>query len=94
MFFGLEHTGRDAAVITAFWGILFTSAYMFYGEDPVAWLFLLWTCLWVTVAAALNLSIYLLKRTRAARESGSTCGQAGIRELGGSTISKDAAAAC
>lgn len=60
VFFGLECTGRGAAVIGVFWGVLLLSAYLFYQVDEYAGLLLLPTCGWVTVAAALNLSIYLL----------------------------------
>lgn len=58
VFFGLECVGRGAAVISAFFGMLLTSAYVFYQEDPTAGLFLLPTCGWVLVATALNWSIY------------------------------------
>lgn len=59
VFFGLQCTGRGAAVITLFWGLLLTSAYLFYSIDPSAGKFLLPTCGWVSVATALNWNIYL-----------------------------------
>ena len=59
VFFGLQCTGRGAAVITLFWGLLLTSAYLFYSIDPSAGTFLLPTCGWVSVATALNWNIYL-----------------------------------
>lgn len=62
VFFGLECTGRGLAVIGAFWTVLWLSAYLFYGVDKYAGLLLVPTCLWVTVAAALNWSIYLLNK--------------------------------
>mmetsp|Transcript_11630 Transcript_11630/g.18912 ORF Transcript_11630/g.18912 Transcript_11630/m.18912 type:complete len:103 (+) Transcript_11630:368-676(+) len=62
VFFGLECTGRGLAVICTFWSVLWLSAYLFYRVDPNAGLLLLPTCLWVTVASALNWSIYLLNK--------------------------------
>jgi len=62
VFFGLECTGRGLAVISIFWSLLWLSAYLFYKVDQSAGLLLLPTCLWVTVAASLNLSIYLLNK--------------------------------
>jgi benzodiazapine receptor len=59
VFFGLQCTGRAAAVVTAFFGLLLTSAYVFYTIDPSAGLFMLPTCGWVLVASALNWNIYL-----------------------------------
>ena len=58
VFFGLQCTGRGLAVILTFWSVLWTSAYLFYQVDEAAGLFLVPTGLWVTVAAALNASIY------------------------------------
>ena len=60
VFFGTESTGRGLVVICAFWSVLWLSAYLFYRADMYAGLLLLPTCLWVTVAASLNWSIYLL----------------------------------
>jgi len=62
VFFGLQCTGRGAATITVFYALLLASALLFYQSDPVAGLFLLPTCCWVTVATALNWSIYLKNR--------------------------------
>ncbi|KAL7532076.1 hypothetical protein ACHAXR_004413 [Thalassiosira sp. AJA248-18] len=62
VFFGLECTGRGLAVIYAFWSALLLSAYLFYKTDQYAGLLLLPTCMWVTVATALNWSIYLLNK--------------------------------
>lgn len=59
VFFGLQCPGRGAAVITAFLGLLLTSAYLFYSVDPQAGKLLLPTCGWVLVASALNWNIYL-----------------------------------
>lgn len=61
-FFGLQCIGRGVFVITTFWAVLWTSSYLFYKVDPMAGLFLTPTCGWVTVAAALNWSIYLLNK--------------------------------
>ena len=62
VFFGLQCTGRGLAVILAFWSVLWTSVYLFYQVDKAAGLFLVPTGLWVTVAAALNGSIYVLNK--------------------------------
>jgi benzodiazapine receptor len=59
VFFGLQCPGRGVAVITTFFGLLLTSAYLFYCVDPLAGKFMLPTCGWVFVAASLNWSIYL-----------------------------------
>jgi tryptophan-rich sensory protein len=59
VFFGLQCPGRGVAVITTFFGLLLTSAYLFYSVDPLAGKFMLPTCGWVFVATALNWSIYL-----------------------------------
>jgi tryptophan-rich sensory protein len=59
VFFGMQCIGRGTAVITAFYGLLLASTYAFYQVEPSAGLFLLPTCGWVTVATALNWSIYL-----------------------------------
>ena len=59
VFFGMQSIGRGVAVITAFYGLLLASAYTFYQVEPSAGIFLLPTCGWVTVATALNWSIYL-----------------------------------
>ena len=62
VFFGLQCTGRGLAVILIFWSVLWTSVYLFYQVDKAAGLFLVPTGLWVTVAAALNGSIYVLNK--------------------------------
>ena len=62
VFFGLECTGRGLAVILTFWSVLLLSAYLFYGVDQSAGLLLVPTSLWVTVATALNWSIYVLNK--------------------------------
>lgn len=59
VFFGFQCTGKGAAVISVFFGLLLSSAYLFYGVDPLAGKFLLPTCGWVTIATALNWNIYL-----------------------------------
>eukprot|EP00970_Alexandrium_tamarense_P001231 scaffold130_cov185-Alexandrium_tamarense.AAC.14 len=64
VFFGLQCIGRGMAVIFTFWSVLWSSAYLFREVDSSAGLFLLPTCLWVTVAAALNWSIFLLNREK------------------------------
>ncbi|KAL3919053.1 MAG: hypothetical protein SGILL_003949, partial [Bacillariaceae sp.] len=58
VFFGLQCTGRGFAVIQLFYGMLLTSAYMFYTIDEKAGYFMLPTVAWVTVATALNWNIY------------------------------------
>lgn len=60
VFFGLECTGRGLVVIKAFWIVLFASAYLFYNVDQVAGMLMLPTCAWVSVATALQWSIFLL----------------------------------
>jgi benzodiazapine receptor len=62
VFFGLQQTGSGVVIISTFWTVLLTSAYLFYQLDPSAGLFLVPTCLWVSVASALNWSIYLLNK--------------------------------
>lgn len=62
IFFGLQCTGRGAAVITLFLGMLLSSAYLFYQADHTAGLLLLPTCGWVLVATALNWNIYLANK--------------------------------
>jgi len=62
IFFGLQQIKVGVAVISAFWAILVASAALFYQKDPSAGLFLVPTCLWVTVAASLNWSIYYKNR--------------------------------
>ncbi|KAL7486495.1 hypothetical protein ACHAW6_012089 [Cyclotella cf. meneghiniana] len=60
VFFGLQCIGRGVTVISAFWGVLLLSALLFYKVDPSAGIFLVPTFLWVSVAAALNWSIFIL----------------------------------
>jgi len=62
VFFGLQCTGRGAAVITAFFGTLLLSAYLFYAADEAAGKFMLPTCGWVLIATSLNWSIYFLNK--------------------------------
>jgi len=59
IFFGLQQVKAGVVVISAFWMLLVTSAFLFHSINPSAGLFLVPTCLWVTVAASLNWSIYL-----------------------------------
>lgn len=59
VFFGLQCAGRGAAVITAFYGVLLLTAYLFSTVDPTAGLFMLPTSAWVTIATLLNWNIYL-----------------------------------
>ena len=59
VFFGFQCPGRGAAIITAFFGLLLTSAGLFWNVDEVAGRFMLPTCAWVSVATALNWSNYL-----------------------------------
>ena len=62
VFFGLQCTGQGVVVITGFWFVLWSTAFLFYSIEPKAGLYLLPTCLWVTVAMTLNWSIYLLNK--------------------------------
>lgn len=62
VFFGYQCIGRGLVVILAFYSMLLFSAYLFGQVDPLAGKLLLPTCGWVTVATALNWSIYSLNR--------------------------------
>ena len=62
-FFGYQCIGRGLVVITAFYSMLLFSAYLFGQVDPLAGKLMLPTCGWVTVAAALNWSIYSLNKS-------------------------------
>ncbi|KAL3940947.1 MAG: hypothetical protein SGBAC_004600 [Bacillariaceae sp.] len=59
VFFGLQQVKVGVAVISTFWAVLLTSAYLFKEINPSAGRFMVPTCLWVTVAASLNWSIFL-----------------------------------
>jgi len=59
VFFGYQCIGKGVAVITVFFGLLLSSAFLFSGVDPTAGKFLLPTCGWVLVATSLNWNIYL-----------------------------------
>lgn len=58
VFFGQQKVFAGALLITIFYGVLLTSAYLFSQIDATAGLLMVPTCLWVTIAAALNWSIY------------------------------------
>lgn len=58
VFFGYQCIGLGVGVITLFWGVLLTSAFLFRTVDEVSGNFMLPTCAWVTVATCLNWSIY------------------------------------
>lgn len=58
VFFGLECVGRGTFVISLFYAALLTSTYLFYNIDKGAGYYMLPTCGWVTVATALQYSIY------------------------------------
>jgi len=60
VFFGCERIGLGAGVISTFYGMLLASAKLFTDLNPDAGKLMLPTCGWVTVATALNLSIYQL----------------------------------
>ena len=62
VFFGYQCVGRGLVVILAFYSMLLFSAYLFGRVDPLAGKLLLPTCGWVTVATALNWSIYSLNK--------------------------------
>ena len=64
VFFGLQCTGRGAAVISVFYAVLLASAYSFYSIDEKAGYYMLPTVGWVTVATALNWNIYLNNKTK------------------------------
>ena len=58
VFFGQQKVAAGALMISVFYGALLASAYLFAQVDATAGLLMVPTCLWVTVAAALNWSIY------------------------------------
>ena len=58
VFFGQQKVAAGALMITVFYGALLASAYLFAQVDATAGLLMVPTCLWVTIAAALNWSIY------------------------------------
>ena len=58
VFFGQQKVFAGALMISVFYGALLASAYLFAQVDATAGLLMVPTCLWVTVAAALNWSIY------------------------------------
>ena len=58
VFFGQQKVFAGALMITVFYGALLASAYLFAQVDATAGLLMVPTCLWVTIAAALNWSIY------------------------------------
>ena len=60
VFFGTKSMLRGLRVILAFRAVLWLSACLFYREDSIAGLLLLPTCVWVTVAAALNWTTHIL----------------------------------
>ena len=68
VFFGQQKVAAGALMITVFYGALLASAYLFSLVDPMAGLLMVPTCLWVTIAAALNWSIYF-------RLGGATAGE-------------------
>jgi tryptophan-rich sensory protein len=59
VFFGSQRIGLGVAVIYTFFGLLLTSAALFFGIDETAGKLMLPTCAWVLVATCLNLSIYI-----------------------------------
>mmetsp|Transcript_6639 Transcript_6639/g.20921 ORF Transcript_6639/g.20921 Transcript_6639/m.20921 type:complete len:300 (-) Transcript_6639:22-921(-) len=67
VFFTQQRVGWGVAVISVFYGALLSTAYAFSRVDRVAGLLMLPTCCWVTVAASLNWSIWLLNRKGAAK---------------------------
>jgi len=65
VFFGCQRVEVGLQVIVTFYLTLLLSAYLFYQYNPTAGLFLLPTCGWVTIATALNASIYMLNKPSA-----------------------------
>ena len=63
-FFGYQCVGRGVVVISIFYALLLFSTSLFWQADPEAGKLMLPTCGWVTVASALNWSIYLLNRSQ------------------------------
>lgn len=61
-FFGYQCVGKGLVVISTFFALLLLSTFLFWQADPNAGQLMLPTCGWVTVACALNWSIYLLNR--------------------------------
>ena len=58
IFFGQQQIATGAIVISIFYATLLTASCLFYQSDQTAGLLMIPTCLWVTVASALNWSIY------------------------------------
>mmetsp|Transcript_2274 Transcript_2274/g.3133 ORF Transcript_2274/g.3133 Transcript_2274/m.3133 type:complete len:344 (+) Transcript_2274:112-1143(+) len=65
VFFGFQRIGLGMFVISLFWLSLLTTAILFYKETEGAGLLMLPTLGWVTVATALNWSIYELNKGNA-----------------------------
>uniref|UniRef100_A0A7S4JTL6 Uncharacterized protein n=1 Tax=Odontella aurita TaxID=265563 RepID=A0A7S4JTL6_9STRA len=59
VFFGFQCPGKGAIVISTFWALLATSAFLFWSIDEKAGHLMLPTCAWVSIATALNWSIYI-----------------------------------
>ena len=62
VFFERQRVGLGAVVIIIFYAALLATAVTFARLDRMAGLLMLPTCLWVTVAASLNLAIWWLNR--------------------------------
>jgi len=62
VFFGLENTLYGVLAIIPLWILIAATIYQFYKVDKWASYLLVPYIVWVTIAAALNVSVYLLNR--------------------------------
>ncbi len=62
VFFGLENTLYGVLAIIPLWVLIAATIYQFYKVDKRASYLLVPYIVWVTIAAALNVSVYLLNR--------------------------------
>ena len=64
VFFGMQCTGRGAAVISVFYGALLASIRLFFNVDGLAGKLLFPSLGWISVATSLNWSIFLLNKKK------------------------------
>uniref|UniRef100_A0A7S3PBU0 Uncharacterized protein n=1 Tax=Amphora coffeiformis TaxID=265554 RepID=A0A7S3PBU0_9STRA len=64
VFFGMQCTGRGAALISVFYGALLASMRLFFKVDSLAGKLLLPSFGWISVATSLNWSIFFLNKKK------------------------------
>lgn len=64
VFFGMQCTGKGAAVISIFYGVLLASMRFFFKADRLAGKLLFPSFGWITVATSLNWSIFFLNKKK------------------------------